>query len=139
MPTKREIYFEKAQHLFVIEQKTLPEVARELQHVSEGTLRIWSSKHGWVEKRKRALSSKDAFHVQLYETARAISLSIEEDIKAGHVKDIPPSRYYALARIIETIPKSKTAEKEAKPEVAQEFSSLENLLLAFHKSLTGGA
>lgn len=140
MSTKRDLYMEHAQHLFVVEQKTIIEIAQELDNkVSEQTIRNWSAEYGWVEKRKKTITAKEAFDIEIYNTARAISKSIREDLEQKI--PIAPSRYYTLARMIEVIPKAKKSEQEMRrpgADVPPEFSSFENLLTAIHKSLIGG-
>lgn len=136
---KRDLFYETCEHLFTVEQKTIPEVAEEFKgQLSEQTIRNWSAEGGWVEKRRKTITAKEAFDIKLYRAGMAIMDSIEKDEKAG--KEIAPSRYYTLCRIIEVLPKAKKAEMELrKPGTGakSKINSLDNLMKVIDKSLKG--
>lgn len=133
---KRDTYYEQAEHLYVVEQLTHQDISERLP-IGESTSRLWGKEGSWEKKRKDYLLSREAFHKELFETAKEISKSIREDLK--NKKNIAPSRFYTLTRIIETLPKAKKYQEDAFPDNdnGDKGKSLEDVLKEIHASLTG--
>ncbi|MFN7066137.1 MAG: phage terminase small subunit-related protein, partial [Aquificaceae bacterium] len=58
---KKQLYFNEAERLYVIEQCTIQEIANRLR-VSEKTVRLWKEEGDWENKRLQYLKSKEFFH-----------------------------------------------------------------------------
>lgn len=107
---KKDIYFDTAEHLYVIDQHTLNEIASRLS-VSERTLVNWKAQGEWDEKRKQYLASRQSFHEELYLLARDIAASVRADIREG--KKVDAGRLYTLTRLIPNLLKAKDYEDAA--------------------------
>lgn len=107
---KKDIYFDTAEHLYVIDQHTLNEIASRLS-VSERTLVNWKAQGEWDEKRKQYLASRQSFHEELYLLARDIAASVRADIRDG--KRVDAGRLYTLTRLIPNLLKAKDYEDAA--------------------------
>jgi hypothetical protein len=104
---KKQLYFNEAERLYVVEQCTLTEIASRLR-LAEKTVRLWKDEGGWEGKRMQHLKSKEAFHEELYEFARKLMKTIKEDIENGERVD--PGRMYAFTRLLPLITKVKDYE-----------------------------
>lgn len=108
---KKHLHFDAAERMAVIEQNTLAEISLKLS-VAESTLRNWSREGKWDEKRKQYLESRQAFHEELYEFARSLMKTINDDMRTGAKVDT--GRLYTLGRILPMITKVKDYEDVAK-------------------------
>ncbi len=104
---KKQLYFNEAERLYVIEQCTLTEIASRLG-LAEKTVRLWKDEGDWEAKRMQHLKSKEAFHEELYEFARKLMKTIKEDMENGERVD--PGRMYAFTRLLPLIIKVKDYE-----------------------------
>lgn len=133
---KRDTYYDQAEHLYVVEQLTHQDISQRLP-IGESTSRLWGKEGGWEEKRKDFLLSKEAFDKELFELAKDLSSSIRQDLKEK--KNIAPSRFYTLARILEVIPKAKKYQEEAFPDNTNgdKGKTLEDVIKEINASLLG--
>ncbi|GAB4327321.1 MAG: hypothetical protein Kow0037_00780 [Calditrichia bacterium] len=106
---KKQLYFNDAERLYVVEQLTLAEIASRIP-VAERTLRLWKEEGDWGRKRLQYLQGKKAFHEELYQFARKLMKSIQEDLEAG--KKVDPGRMYAFTRMLPLITKIKDYEDQ---------------------------
>ena len=106
MNSKKQ-YFEEAERLFVINNMTLEEIARQL-NLNRKTVMSWKEQGDWGNKRKKYLQSKQSFHEEMYEFARKLLKDISEDIDAGEKVDT--GRMYAFCRILPMFIKVKDYE-----------------------------
>ncbi|HBE45731.1 MAG TPA: hypothetical protein DDW17_09915 [Deltaproteobacteria bacterium] len=104
---KKQLYFNEAERLYVVEQCTLMEIASRLR-LGEKTVRIWKEEGDWETKRLQHIKSKEAFHEELYEFARKLMRTIKEDMENGEKVD--PGRMYAFTRLLPLITKVKDYE-----------------------------
>ncbi len=104
---KKQLYFNEAERLYVVEQCTLMEIASRLR-LGEKTVRIWKEEGDWETKRLQHIKSKEAFHEELYEFARKLMRTIKEDMENG--KKVDPGRMYAFIRLLPLITKVKDYE-----------------------------
>ncbi|HBE44264.1 MAG TPA: hypothetical protein DDW17_02115 [Deltaproteobacteria bacterium] len=104
---KKQLYFNEAERLYVVEQCTLTEIASRLR-LAEKTVRLWKDEGDWEGKRMQHLKSKEAFHEELYEFARKLMKTIKEDMENGERVD--PGRMYAFTRLLPLIIKVKDYE-----------------------------
>lgn len=105
--SKKSLYCEEAERLFVVDQCTVNEIAERL-NLAEKTIRNWKAEGDWDHKRKQHLRQKEAFHEELYGFARALMKTIRDDIEGG-VK-VDSGRLYTLGRILPMITKVKDYE-----------------------------
>lgn len=117
---KKQLYMSEAERLFVVEQKTIAEIVGTLP-VAEKTVRLWKQEGGWDAKRAQYLTSKQSFHEELYEFARALMKNIQADIAAGNKVDT--GRLYAMTRLLPLITKVKDYEDVRKQKEARESQS----------------
>ncbi|MBF0481282.1 MAG: DUF1804 family protein [Desulfovibrionaceae bacterium] len=117
--TKETVYGPEAERLYVYEQCGLAEIASRL-NVAERTVRNWKERGDWDAKRKAYMSSRKAFHEELYEFSRELMAGIREDLQAK--REVSPGRLYAFTKILPNIFKAKEYEdvsrandKDAKP------------------------
>ena len=104
---KKAQYFDVAERMYVVEQRTLAEIAAETG-VAESTLRLWKRQGGWSKKRKQYLESRQAFHEELYQFTRLLLKTIKEDMANG--KKVDSGRLYALGKLLPMITKIKDYE-----------------------------
>jgi muconolactone delta-isomerase len=104
---KKQLYFNEAERLYVVEHCTLMEIASRLR-LGEKTVRIWKDEGDWETKRLQHIKSKEAFHEELYEFARKLMRTIKEDMENG--KKVDPGRMYAFIRLLPLITKVKDYE-----------------------------
>jgi hypothetical protein len=104
---KKHLYMAEAERLYVHEQMPVAEIAGRLG-VSEKTIRLWKEEGGWDEKRAQYLTSRKAFHEELYEFARALLKSVMSDFTEG--KEPSPSRLFTLSKLLPQITKVKDYE-----------------------------
>ncbi len=104
---KKAEYFDTAERLYVVEQRTLAEIAAETG-VAESTLRLWKRQGQWSKKRKQYLESRQAFHEELYQFTRMLLKSIKNDLASG--KKVDSGRLYALGKLLPMITKIKDYE-----------------------------
>lgn len=105
--SKKALYYEQAEQLYVREQNTITEIEAKLP-VSEKTVRTWKAEGDWDIKKQQYLQSKQAFHEELYSFSRKLMKSIEEDWGSG--KQVDPGRLYTLTRMLPLITKVKSYE-----------------------------
>lgn len=123
--SKKKLYYDQAQNLYVVEQCTINEIASRVP-VSEKTIRNWKDQGNWEEKRKKLIKSQTAFHSDLYNFSRKIMKSVEEDIENGEKVD--PGRMYFLNNIIKNILKIKEYEDDIQGEKKESSESKKNLI-----------
>jgi len=104
---KKQLYFNEAERLYVVEHCTIAEIASRLR-LGEKTVRLWKDEGDWENKRIKHLKSKEAFHEELYEFARKLMKTIKEDMDNGEKVD--PGRMYAFTRLLPLITKVKDYE-----------------------------
>jgi len=104
---KRQLYFNEAERLYVVEQCTISEVASRLR-LAEKTVRLWKDEGDWDIKRLQHIKSKEAFHEELYEFARKLMQNIKEDME--NKQKVDPGRMYAFTRLLPLITKVKDYE-----------------------------
>ena len=120
--TKKPLYYNEAERLYVYEHMTIDEIASRL-NLGSRTIRNWKDENSWDKKKKDYLKSKQAFHEELYEFARKLMHSIQEDLANGEKVD--PGRMYAFTRMLPLITKIKEYEDVAsKKEQKQENKGL---------------
>ena len=79
-------------------------------HLNERTLRRWKKSDDWETKKAEYLRTKLALHSDLYDFARSLINSINNDIDNG-VK-VEPARYYAVPKMLKLIGVVKSYEDE---------------------------
>ena len=134
---KKQLYFNEAERLYVIEQKTIAEIASRLR-LSEKTVRNWKEEGDWQNKRYQYLQGKKAFHEELYQFARKLMKSIQADMDAG-VK-VDPGRLYAFTRLIPMLIKVKDYEETMKAHQEDEKKNVgltDELLKLIEKDVLG--
>ncbi len=120
--SKKPLFYNEAERLFVIEQMTIDEIASRL-NLGSRTVRNWKDQHDWDSKKKNYLKSKQAFHEELYEFARKLMYSIKDDLDNGEKVDA--GRMYTFTRMLPLITKIKEYEDVAvKKEKKQENKGL---------------
>jgi hypothetical protein len=105
--SKKPLYHNEAERLYVYEQMTVDEIALRL-NLGSRTVRNWKDENSWDIKKKNYIKSKQAFHEELYEFARKLMHSIKEDLDNGEKVD--PGRMYAFTRMLPLITKIKEYE-----------------------------
>jgi hypothetical protein len=108
---KENLYGPEAERLYVTEQCTIAEIASRLR-IAERSVRNWKEKGRWDEKRQAYLSSRRAFHEELYEFGQHLLRKIREDEDAG--REVAPHRYHALMSICPNLTKIRDYEEVAK-------------------------
>jgi hypothetical protein len=104
---KKQLYFNEAERLYIIEQCTIVEIASRLQ-LGEKTVRLWKEEGDWERKRLQYIHSKQSFHEELYEFAKSLMYSIRDSMQKG--ERIDPGRMYAFTRLLPMIYKVKEYE-----------------------------
>lgn len=111
--SKKGLYFEEAERLYVVEQLTLIEVTKRIP-VSERTLRTWKEEGDWEVKRSNYLSQRTSFHNELYDFTRELLTKVREDIAAG--QDPNSGQLYTLMKLLDKLSKVKDYEDETEKE-----------------------
>ncbi|MEI7475365.1 MAG: phage terminase small subunit-related protein [bacterium] len=134
--TKKHLHYNEAERCFVYEQMTIEEIASRLK-LGERTVRYWKDENGWDDKKKKYIQSKIAFHEELYEFAKKLMRSINQDLENGEKVD--PGRMYAFTRMLPLITKIKEYEDVAvKKEKIQEPKGLtEDVIKLIEKEVLG--
>lgn len=124
----------EAERLFVQEQCTIAEISSRCR-VCEKTIRLWKTEGDWDEKRRQYLTSRRAFHEELYEFARHLMRSIKEDMTAKIKVDA--SRFYMLGKITPMILDMKEYEGvvDAAAKAAPDGSKSKDLLKTMNEFL----
>ncbi|MBF0404952.1 MAG: hypothetical protein HQL00_13425 [Nitrospirae bacterium] len=107
---KKQLYFDEAERLFVIEQHSITAIAQKL-NLAERTVRLWKDEGKWDEKRVAYLKSKQTFHEELYDFCRLLMLNTKNDM-ANNVKP-DQSQMYTLGKLLPLITKVKDYEDAA--------------------------
>jgi len=118
---KKAQYFNEAERLYVVEQCTIAEIASRLR-LGEKTVRNWKDEGDWETKRLQYVRSKQTFHEELYEFARKLMNSINEDMEAG--EKVETGRLYTLTRLLPMLVKVKDYEDVATKKEADKPSGL---------------
>lgn len=105
--TKKDLYCEEAERLYVCENFKLYAIAKKL-HLGEKTIRLWRKENDWDTKKQEFLKSKQAFHEELYELSRKIMRSIGEDIDRG--EKVEAGRMFAFSKMLPLFKKVKEYE-----------------------------
>lgn len=111
--SKKGLYFEEAERLFVVEQLNLLEIANRIP-VSERTLRNWKEEGDWDVKRSNYLSQRTSFHNELYDFTRELLTKVREDIAAG--QDPNSGQLYTLMKLLDKLTKVKEYEDQTEKE-----------------------
>jgi hypothetical protein len=111
--SKKALYFEEAERLYVVEQLSLSEIANRIP-VSERTLRSWKEEANWDTKRSNFLSQRTSFHNELYDFTRELLTKVREDIAAD--KDPNSGQLYTLMKLLDKLNKVKDYEEETQKE-----------------------
>lgn len=120
--SKKHMYYEEAQRLYVTELMTIREISSKLK-VSQRIIGYWKKDNDWDEKRKEFIKSKQSFHGDIYEFAKEIMQGIREDCKKG--EKIDSGRMYYFTRMLPMMIKVKQYEDEAKQkQVAEDKKTL---------------
>lgn len=122
---KKQLYFNEAERLYVIEQCTIQEIANRLR-VSEKTVRLWKEEGDWENKRLQYLKSKEFFHQELYEFARKLMKSIKEDLEKGEKVD--PGRMYAFTKLLPMMIKVKEYEEAVSSQAKEDTKDLKEII-----------
>lgn len=109
--SKKEKHMADAERLYVVDQMSPDAVAARLP-VCEKTVRLWAAEGGWTDKRAAYLRSRQLFHEELYEFARALMRSMMDDMAAGRKPD--QGRLYTVIKLIPNIAKVKDYEAAMK-------------------------
>jgi uncharacterized protein YjcR len=104
---KKQLYFNEAERLYVVEQCTIGEIASRLK-LGEKTVRLWKEEGDWDTKRKQFLKERQSLAEELFVFARKLARSIMDDWDKGEKVD--QGRLYALARLLPMILKVKDYE-----------------------------
>lgn len=104
---KKQLYFNEAERLYVVEQSTIAEIASRLR-LAEKTVRNWKDEGDWEKKRLQLLKEKQRFDEELYVFARKLLENIRKDME-NDVK-VDPGRLYAFTRLLPLITKVKDYE-----------------------------
>ena len=133
---KKQLYFNEAERLYVVEQCTIAEIASRLR-LGEKTVRIWKDEGDWENKRLRFLKGKESFHEELYEFGRKLMKSIKEDMD-NSVK-VDSGRLYTLTRLLPLITKVKDYEDvvSKKDEQGVKSGLTEDVLKLIEKEVLG--
>ncbi|MBF0516370.1 MAG: hypothetical protein HQK97_04500 [Nitrospirae bacterium] len=107
---KKQLYFDEAERLFVIEQHGVADIAQRL-NLAERTVRLWKDEGKWDDKRVAYLRSKQTFHEELYDFCRLLMLKAKNDM-ANNVKP-DQSQMYTLGKLLPLITKVKDYEDAA--------------------------
>ena len=118
---KKAQYFNEAERLYVVEQCIIAEIASRLR-LGEKTVRNWKDEGDWETKRLQYVRSKQTFHEELYEFARKLMNSINEDMEAG--EKVETGRLYTLTRLLPMLVKVKDYEDVATKKEADKPSGL---------------
>lgn len=108
---KETLYGPEAERLYVTEQCTIAEIASRLR-IAERSVRNWKEKGRWDEKRQAYLSSRRAFHEELYDFGQHLLRKIREDEEAG--REVAPHRYHAAMSIWPNLAKIRDYEEVQK-------------------------
>lgn len=111
--SKKALYFEEAERLYVIEQLNLMEIAGRIR-VSERTVRHWKDEGDWEVKRSNYLSQRTSFHNELYDFTRELLTKVREDIAVG--VDPNSGQLYTLMKLLDKLSKVKEYEDETEKE-----------------------
>ncbi len=133
---KKDLYFDSAERMYVIEQKTFAEIASQLD-VSERTLSDWKAEGEWDAKRAQYLESRQSFHEELYEFSRTLMKSIKRDL--DNEKQVDSGRLYALCRLLPNVQKVKDYEDvlKSKAEEIQRAGLPEDVLELIQSEILG--
>jgi len=104
---KKQLYFNEAERMYVVEQCTIAEIASRL-NLGEKTVRLWKEEGDWDTKRKQFLKERQSLAEELFVFARKLARSIMDDWDKGEKVD--QGRLYALARLLPMILKVKDYE-----------------------------
>ncbi len=110
---KKQLYFNEAERLYVIEQCTLAEIASRLR-LAEKTVRTWKDEGNWETKRLAHLKNKQAFHQELFDLVRTLGENIKADL--DEKRPVDPGRLYAFTRLLPLVTKVKDYEDGLKKE-----------------------
>jgi len=105
--SKRDVYFEMAENMFVLQGKTREEIATQLK-LGEKTVRNWAQDGGWESKKASFLDCRQATHLELYGLLRQLTASIRMDMDAK--KEVSQARWYALTNLTQSLEKVKKFE-----------------------------
>lgn len=110
---KKQTLAEDAFKLYAEKFMSLEDIARQL-HLNERTLRRWKKSDNWENKKAEYLREKTALHSDLYDFARILINSINNDIDNG-VK-VEPARYYTVTKMLKLICVIKSYEDDVTSE-----------------------
>ncbi|MEI8390075.1 MAG: phage terminase small subunit-related protein [bacterium] len=105
--SKKHLFYNEAERFFVYEQMGIEEIASRL-NLGSRTIRNWKDENGWDDKKKQYVASKLAFHEELYEFAKKLMRSIDQDLENGNKVD--SGRMFAFTRMLPLITKVKEYE-----------------------------
>jgi len=122
---KKQQYFDIAERMYVVEQRTLAEISAETG-VAESTLRLWKRQGAWSKKRQQYLESRQAFHEELYQFTRMLLKTIKNDL--AHGKKVDSGRLYALGKLLPMITKIKDYEDVVRQHEEKEPEDLKDII-----------
>jgi uncharacterized protein YjcR len=124
--SKKQIYYAQAERMYVIEQHNLERIASDLG-VNIKTIFFWKQEGNWDEKRFEFIKGKQMFHEELYNFARKLMHSIEEDIDNSRKTD--NGKLYTFTRMLPLITKIKEYEDVAAKKEQQELKDRDKTTL----------
>lgn len=134
--SKKALYFDQAEQLYIKEQCTFKEIAKKMP-VSERAIRSWGKLGNWEKKRMQYLKSKQAYHEELYEFSRKIMHSVEEDLERESIfKSIRKNVNTALLTTMTNNPADLTWDKVISTLEEAEFT-IEDFLLTLKYAIEG--
>lgn len=80
--TKKNVLFEEAERLYVVEQMHMTKIASKLK-LNYKTILAWREEGDWQEKRFELIRAKQLFHQDLYVFSRKLMHEIEESMQNG--------------------------------------------------------
>ena len=105
---KVSVFEKEAEKMYVEEELPLKEISNQLP-VSPHTLTNWKKKFNWTKKRKERRRSIQALPARLLKLAEVLITKIENDLENG--VEIPPAKFYAMTKLLDSLPKAEKAEK----------------------------
>jgi hypothetical protein len=120
--SKKQIYYEEAERLYVTELLSLREIASKLK-VSQRVLSYWKKDNNWEEKKREYIESQQSVHGDMYKFAKSLLKNLMEDSEKGEKIDAP--RLHFLSKLVPMMAKLKQYEDTAmKKEVSENRTTI---------------
>ena len=135
--SKKNLYYEDAERLYVRERRTPDEIAGQLS-LSEKTVRNWKDEGRWEEKRAAYLKSCQSTFEDIVELTRLLARSLLDDLRAG--RKIDQGRLYTLTALLPKAMKAKELEDIAAKADPKEIKATGmDIARLIEEQLMGGA